>query len=340
LPSWETVGAKFCSNKMTAVAPIQNFDQISDESSKVKQQQLQLQKKTISRQFLKMVQILRKNRNPKEFTCQNVANFVFKAVFWIPIYIIFGYLTISTSIPLIQEYKENPTYQSMTAAINQQTVAFPNFTLCFYFNVTMYFDDIDSRNREDSESTLSSTNILEKFFNESTQNGTFEATHWPSTINGVLVRYLILIYELEWFQNSTEKSSFDWLYGNETDDEHWMALKNIFAPKIAQYNITTFQLKAAFQKAYTILYVIDTNEKLVPWTNLISFIGRESFCIRFTDFVYPVPQYFIYPGSLQFVISMLGNLSFVWPYSLDFTDSRSTPPPKGQFVFLGDSSCH
>jgi hypothetical protein len=88
----------------------------------------EMKQKTIARHMKKIVKYYRNHR--VNWTGGNIAAFMFKAAFWIPIYLFGGYLTISTSIGLIEQYLENPIYLSMTAMINQPYVLIPNYTAC------------------------------------------------------------------------------------------------------------------------------------------------------------------------------------------------------------------
>ena len=179
------------------------------ESSSVSQQQQrfpQMKMKTISFHMNKIIQNFQINR--EEWTRGKVAKFIVKAAFWILIYILGSYLTISTSIDLIQQYFANPISLNMKTVMNPSTIQYPNNTQCLYLDVTKAFDGVDAAKRNGSNSSYS--DVLEKFFNESTKNEVFQPIKWPKTINGVIIRYLILMYEVEWLRDPGE-NAFDWL---------------------------------------------------------------------------------------------------------------------------------
>jgi hypothetical protein len=313
-------------------------------TSSKQQKLLQMKQKTISRHFDKVIQYFRKEQN--EWTRLNVAKFMINIAFWMPIYILFGYLTIGSSIAIIQQYQVNPIYLNMTAMINQPRAIFPNYTICLYFNVTQVFDAVDTMNRNGSNSSYSED--LKAFFfdnGETLTNDTSNLTFWPTTTNGVIVRYLIMMYEFEALRDPAEQQ-FDFQQFLQGNDGYWTAVRNVLVPKIAEYNISIEQLKATFHTTlssdnyyYCIFSLFLKKESFsVPIgmpSNHISFIGRDSFCFRLhsDDFQMGTTSYGGDGTSYSIYINGTvgkGENVLRWPLSLDFT-GRSTPPPQSQY---------
>jgi hypothetical protein len=306
---------------------------------------LLLKRKTISGHLTKIVKNLHNNRDI--WTWQNSA-FMIRMAFWIPIYLFGGYLTMSTSIELIKQYRENPIYLSMTAVINRPSVALPNYTACVYFNVTKVFDAVDYANNR-NESVSSFSEILENFFSAYSENiktVNSNSTQWPNTTNGVIVRYLIMMYEMEALRNSNELP-FNYQQFQENDD-YWSAVRNVFAPKIEEYNITIDKLKAVLSETFSgsnndgdsinyyncLLYLRTTQMDTCAPSKLISFIDQDSICFRLVDSQLSK----IGNNAFRNIFKIYANIAD-WDgeratelrglYSLDFS-GRSTPPSQSQ----------
>jgi hypothetical protein len=337
------------SNKLMQHHRRHHHNTASTNPNNVKQQQFpQMKQKTIRRHFQKVIQGYHMER--KDWTRLYAAEFAVKIVFWTPIYIIFAYMTITSSIDIFQQYQANPIYVSMTAMINQPSVPFPNYTVCLYLNVTEMFDAADVSNRNGSNTSYLID--LKKFFSDNAdaiKNGKFNLAVWPNTTNGVIVRYLIMMYESESESEATEPQ-FDLQQFQRTNEDYWAAVRNVLIPKIAEYNISIDQLKATFEYTFygfsnnyeyegsnisCMLQINVLSTDCVASKN-ISFIGQDSICFRFLSndvHALPIAEAASTGEGIAVHITINGadgeENQTNWLYSLDFT-GRNTPPPKSQ----------